>query len=351
MPEATPRTAFARPADLAACRELIRTGSRSFFLASLLLPDAVREGAYAIYGFCRLSDDEVDVAGGDGGAVERLRHRLERIYSGAPGPEPVDRALADAIHRFGVPREALEALLEGLDWDAHGRAYETLSDVLAYAARVAGSVGAMMAALMGARSPHLVARACDLGLAMQLTNICRDVGEDARMGRLYLPRAWLRQEGVDPDAWLAEPAVSAPIARCVERLLAEAETLYLRADTGIDGLGQAYRPAIFAARYLYAEIGREVERNQFDSITRRARVPYQRKAALVAKAVARAGRGGRVSTEPARPEVRFIADAVPATAAAVPEVRARGPGADLVWTLELFTDLARRRALPMTGAQ
>ncbi len=351
MPDTLLRQGFARPADLAACRELIRGGSRSFFLASLLLPEAVREGAYAIYGFCRLSDDAVDMEGGDAAAVERLRMRLARIYAGVPGAEPVDRALADAVTRFGVPRAALEAMLEGLEWDAHGRAYENLSDVLAYAARVAASVGAMMAALMGARSPHLVARACDLGTAMQLTNICRDVGEDARMGRLYLPRAWLRQEGVDPEAWLAAPAFSPAIARCVERLLAEAEGLYRRADTGIDGLDATYRPAIFAARYLYAEIGREVARNGFDSISRRARVPYQRKAALLARAVARAARGGCVSADPAACEVRFIVDSIPAAAAAVPAPRARGPGADLEWTLELFATLSRRRAPAVADAR
>ncbi len=351
MPDVPLRIGFARPADLAACREMIREGSRSFFLASLLLPEEVREGAYAVYGFCRLSDDAVDVEGGDGAAVDRLRARLARIFAGAPDGWPADRALADAVERFGVPRAALEALLEGLEWDAKGRACETLSDVLTYAARVAASVGAMMAALMGARSPHLVARACDLGLAMQLTNISRDVGEDARMGRLYLPRAWLREEGVDPDAWLAAPVFSPAIGRCVARLLAEADSLYRRAESGIDGLDRAFRPAIFAARYLYAEIGAEVARNGFDSVGRRARVAFGRKTALVAKALARSVHGGAVSTEPASPEVRFLVEAVPAAAMALPQARARGVDADLGWTLELFATLDRRRALPMASAR
>ena len=85
------------------------------------------------------------------------------------------------------------------------RRYETLQDLDAYAARVAGSVGAMMTLVMGQRAPEIVARACDLGVAMQLTNIARDVGEDARAGRLYLPLQWLREAGIDPDAWLAKP--------------------------------------------------------------------------------------------------------------------------------------------------
>ncbi len=98
-----------------------------------------------------------------------------------------------------MPRELPEALLEGFEWDLVGRRYETLEELQAYAARVAGSVGAMMAVLMGARSAAVLARACDLGVAMQLTNIARDVGEDARQGRLYLPLAWLREAGIDPE--------------------------------------------------------------------------------------------------------------------------------------------------------
>ena len=125
-PSPMTRHGFARPADSAACREMIRGGSRAFFLASLLLPESVRGAAYALYGFCRLSDDAVDVEGGQMGAVSRLRTRLDCIYAGAPAPEPVDRALADAVAVFGIPRVALEALLEGLEWDVEGRAYETI---------------------------------------------------------------------------------------------------------------------------------------------------------------------------------------------------------------------------------
>ena len=98
-----------------------------------------------------------------------------------------------------IPRALPEALLEGFAWDAAGRRYETLDEVEHYAARVAGCVGAMMTLVMGRRDPAILARACDLGVAMQLTNICRDVGEDARAGRLYLPLAWLRDNGIDPD--------------------------------------------------------------------------------------------------------------------------------------------------------
>ena len=110
--------------------------------------------------------------------------------------------MADLMRRCAIPAALPEALLEGLAWDAEGRSYETIDELFDYAARVAGAVGVMMALIMDVRSPQALARACDLGVAMQLTNIARDVGEDARLGRIYLPRQWLREAGIDADAWL-----------------------------------------------------------------------------------------------------------------------------------------------------
>ena len=345
-PAAWPEVRFSRPADAAACREMIRAGSRSFFLASLLLPDDVRDAAYALYGFCRLSDDAVDVDGGSRDAVARLRARLDLIYAGDPAREPVDRALSDAVRQHGIPKAAFDALLEGLEWDAEGRTCETLSEVYDYAARVAGSVGAMMAALMGARTPELVARACDLGVAMQLTNIARDVGEDARLGRLYLPRQWLREAGVDPDAWLAASAFDSRIGAVVARLLRAADELYRRADGGIARLDPAFRPAIFAARNLYAEIGVKLARRGLDSVSRRTRVSARRKVFLLSRAVASALRApSAVASEPPLAETRFLVEAVEATTArARPRNARRRVKDDLIWTLDLFAALEARGA-------
>jgi phytoene synthase len=325
---------------------MIRTGSRSFFMASLLLPEDVREAAYALYGFCRLSDDAVDVDGGQPDAVSRLQTRLDRIYAGDPASEPVDRALADAVRTFAIPRVLMDALLEGLAWDVSGRHYETLSDVYDYAARVAGSVGAMMAALMGARTPDLVARACDLGVAMQLTNIARDVGEDARIGRLYLPRAWLREAGVDPDAWLANPVYSAEIGSVVARLLDHADALYQRADTGIAKLDPAFRPAIIAARRLYAEIGVQLAAQGLDSVSRRTTVSFARKTWLVTEATVLASKPNPLSpVGPPLEETRFLVDAV---AAATEQLgsesmrRRRTMPDDVSWLVDLFASLEQR---------
>ncbi len=271
--------------DLAACEQLMRGGSRSFFAASRVLPQRVRCAAIALYAFCRVADDAIDLSHEPRTAVAELTARLDAIYAGRPQPIDADRALAAVVHRFDLPRDLLDALIEGFQWDAQGRTYDTLAQVEDYGARVAGTVGAMMAILMGTRSAQALARACELGVAMQLTNIARDVGEDARNGRLYLPRDWLRQEGIDPQAWLRTPVFNEAIGRVTARLLQAAERLYARARAGIAELPRDCRPAIESARIVYAEIGREIERAGHDSVSRRAVVSTRRKLVLMARAM------------------------------------------------------------------
>lgn len=299
-------------ADLAACRAQLADGSRTFLAASRLLPRPVRDSACALYAFCRSADDAVDLDTVDElAAVARLRVRLQRIYEGNPLPTPADRAMARVVTRHALPRELPEALLDGFEWDARGRRYETIEALQDYAARVAGTVGAMMAVLMGRRSAECVARACDLGVAMQFSNIARDVGEDARRGRIYLPLQWLREAGIDPDAWLTNPRFDARIGAVIRRLLTTADALYLRAEAGIGLLPAACRPGIQAARVLYAEIGREVERRGCDSISQRAVVSRTRKAALLAQALASGALARRPggTAHPALPAVRYLVDA------------------------------------------
>ncbi|MGU3360112.1 phytoene/squalene synthase family protein [Methylobacterium sp. M6A4_1b] len=306
-------TPHADAADHAACRAAIRDGSRSFFAASALLPARVRRPAYGLYAFCRLSDDAVDdaLARDRPAALGRLATRLARIYDDAPCDAAADRAMADLVAVHKLPQALPAALIEGLAWDAQGRRYETLSDLTAYAARVAGSVGAMMTVLMGVRDGAVLARACDLGVAMQFTNIARDVGEDARAGRLYLPLAWLREAGLDPDAFLANPVAGPELGAVVGRLLAVAETLYLRAEAGIPGLPIDCRPAIRAARLIYAEIGRDLERGGLDPVSTRARVPGRRKAALMARALLPLA-AVPAHSAPALAETAFLVEAVAA---------------------------------------
>ena len=276
--------------DLAACVALMRTGSRTFFAASRLLPVRVRCAAIALYAFCRVADDLVD----DGHlkldqALAQLGQRLDHIYAQDPLDHIEDRALAEVVRRHDLPRPLLDALLDGFAWDAQGRTYDTLEDLHDYGARVAGSVGAMMCWIMGVRSAQALARACELGVAMQLTNIARDVGEDARKGRLYLPRQWLAEAGIDADPWLAQPGCSPALQGVVDRLLLEADRLYGQASSGIALLPRDCRSAILAARLIYAEIGQQLRRNGLDPLAQRAVVPRSRKLVLLACAGVQSG--------------------------------------------------------------
>ncbi|MEO1679034.1 MAG: phytoene/squalene synthase family protein [Pseudomonadota bacterium] len=289
VPAPKARIAGIDPNDLAACEAAIRTGSYSFHAASRLLPARVRAPSLALYAFCRLADDSVDLHDEKTAAVLRLGERLERAYAGRPENAAADRAFTAMIESVGLPRALPEALLEGLAWDAMARRYADLSDLRAYSARVAATVGAMMTVIMGVRDAHALARACDLGVAMQLTNIARDVGEDARAHRIYLPTDWFAEAGLEPSAFLRDPVPSDEIRAMVRRLLAEARRLYLRGEAGIGALPAACRPGIFAARHIYDGIGAEIVRAGHDSVSHRARTTAIQKIGWLMLSAVRAG--------------------------------------------------------------
>ena len=333
-------------ADLAACRTMLVDGSRTFLAASYLLPKSVREPACALYAFCRVADDAIDSpAAGSGAddALAALRARLDAIYrhevQGGSVAAP-DRAFAAVVRHFGIPRELPEALLEGFAWDAAGRRYATLEQLHDYAARVAGAVGAMMSLVMGARSPEALARACDLGVAMQLSNICRDVGEDARAGRLYLPLEWLCEAGIEPEAWLRTPTFDARIAGMIARLLAHADELYARVDSGIAELPRSCRVGINAARFLYAAIGHEVARRGGNSVDSRAVVSPAKKLALLARAGTRRSRRAAFAPPPlAATRHLVLASASPVERRAEPSPSRANR---VTWLIGLFERLERR---------
>jgi phytoene synthase len=186
---------------------------------------------------------------------------------------------------------------------------------------------------------------------MQLTNIARDVGEDARQGRLYLPLQWLHSAGIDPDRWLARPVFCEALGTVVRRLLVAADGLYERSTAGIAGLPLACRPGIYAARSLYAEIGREIERRGCDSISSRAVVSSSRKAILLARSIAALATTNRSRDVAPLAEAQYLVDAVAAGPLPRPphgETRNSGivaPEGRVVWLIDLFEQLERRGQL------
>jgi phytoene synthase len=253
------------------------------------------------------------------------------------------------VEEFGMPRALPDALLEGLAWDAEERRYRTLSDVRSYSARVASAVGAMMCVLMRVRDADALARACDLGVAMQLTNIARDVGEDASEGRIYLPLEWLEDAGLDPEAFLADPRPDARLRDMVRRLVLEANRLYLRSEAGVGALPRGCRPGIYAARLIYAGIGRRLAGMDYDSISTRARTTKAQKIGWLGQSLLLSGAGLVMPRSPvlyARPldEVRFLVEA-----AAAPETTSGSRSDALLSVLSTLEAQARAQRAELTA--
>jgi len=336
--------------DSIACKKALKHGSRSFYLASSVLPAGFRADATALYAFCRDADDAVDEAANPAEGLEMLHRRLDAIYAGNPMSYTADRALAAVIANKPIPRPLLDALLEGFSWDVLGRQYETLSDVYDYAARVAGTVGAMMALLMGVRNRQTLARACELGVAMQLTNIARDVGEDARNGRVYLPGTWLNLYQVDRDAFLNDVSITDGVRCATAELLKAATILYQRAEAGIAVLPGKYRPAIYAARIVYAAIGDQIAVNNHDSVTGRAVVPSLEKYRLLTGLPRCMALDSSALHLAPLPEIQFLVNACEHLFDPTPPLSATQTDVGFVqridkrveWVLDLFEELDRR---------
>ena len=261
--------------DWARCRAVARSHGRTFYLASHFLPPARRRAIHAVYAYCRVADDFVDRAETTG--VEAAALALDAWEAELDAPQaPVAIAFAASRARYGVPTVAARDLLAGVRMDLAPRPFADWTDLRGYCYRVAGTVGLMVAPILGCRDAAALPRAVDLGLAMQLTNILRDVAEDAAMGRLYLPLADLAAFGVDPQAVLAGRP-NGHFRDLIAFEIDRARQLYASARLGIPALDPAGRFTTLASAQLYATILRCLEEQRCDPFAGRAHVPTRRK--------------------------------------------------------------------------
>jgi phytoene synthase len=263
-------------------RAVIRKHSRSFALAARLLSQTVRKRAELLYAWCRHADDAIDLATTPLAAVvalNELRTEVESVYGGRPTRTPAGRMLAEVVADVRLPREYPDELLRGMEMDAAGTRYRTLDELLVYCHRVAGVVGLMMCHAMGVADDRATEHAAHLGVAMQLTNIARDVAEDWDRGRLYLPLDWL---GGEPPA--GQPLKDDLVAPAVARLLAEADRYYAFGDDGLPHLDRRCRLAVRVAREVYSRIGAEVRRRECRPSAGRAVTSTTTKLRVVASA-------------------------------------------------------------------
>ena len=266
-------------------RATIQRHSKSFALAARLLAPDTRRRAERLYAWCRYADDAIDHAPTPVAAtlaLGELRADLQAVYAGRQPVAPAAALLSSVVVECNLPCLYLEDLLAGMGMDAAGTRYKTIADLELYCHRVAGAVGLMMTHALGVADDEAGRSAGRLGLAMQLTNIARDVAEDWSRGRLYLPLEWL--PGV-PDA--GRQLDDAAVAPVVERLLDVASEHYAAGNAGLRYLDRRSRLAIRVASNVYRAIGDRVRVAGCRPSTGRAVVPTWSKLLILASAASR----------------------------------------------------------------
>jgi phytoene synthase len=253
----------------ARCETVTITHSRSFALATRLLPPDKRRAVRALYAFCRTTDDLVDCPAADAGALDGWRRRA--LSPAPPAADLIATAWADTRWRYRIPSGYAEQLIDGVARDLHQRRYSTFAELTTYAYGVAATVGLMSMHIIGFAGPEAIPYAIKLGVALQLTNILRDVGEDWRAGRLYLPTEELAAYGL-AEAGVAAGRVDARWRAFMRFQIARNRRLYAEAWPGIALLNPDGRMAIAAAATLYRAILDDIEAHDYDVFTRRAHV-------------------------------------------------------------------------------
>ncbi len=273
------------------CTEITRSEARNFYFGFILLPRERRRGIHALYAFSRLCDDSVD--GVDDldaklAAVAARRAEVARAYDGdIPGDDPVLIALADAVRRFGIPRAPMDALVDGVEMDLAIDRYADWPALKGYCDRVAGAVGVLSLHVFGFREPIAVQHAEDLGVAMQVVNIMRDVQEDAERDRVYLPADEMAACGVTEDDILGD-RMTPEMFRLMQIQGDRARDYFGRGEQLIPLLDLRARMCVGMLAALYGDILARITAGGYDYTRGRVSLSGRRKASLMARSVARA---------------------------------------------------------------
>lgn len=267
------------------CREITREIARTFYYGSLFLPAEKRRAAWALYAFCRIADDIADEHGvylDPQADLARWRASLLATYAGQPCG-PVMRAWADTLARYPIPLQPALDLLEGVEMDIVGATFRTFDELRRYCYCVAGAVGLLMAPVLGYHDSSALDAAVDLGIAMQLTNILRDLGEDAARGRLYLPTEELAAFGYT-RAELERGAITPAFIELMRFQIERAEDYYQRGLRGVRLLDADARLAITLSGLLYRAILQRIHMRRYDVFSRRIHISTAGKVAAIPSA-------------------------------------------------------------------
>lgn len=264
------------------CRRITQEHAKTFFFALQFLPRDKHTAICAVYAFCRYADDIVDEAPAGSkreavaAAVDRWRSDIQAVYAGRRVDHPIMLAWADMLQRFPVREEHALELIDGVTMDLRQNRYATYDDLRTYCYKVASVVGLMTIEIFGYRDPHTDRFAEKLGLAMQLTNIIRDVGEDAAKGRIYLPLEDLEQFGYSEND-LLERKLNANFIRLLKFQIERARDAYVDAFMHIHLLNHDSQMCVKLMGAIYSEILTVVERNRYNVFDKRAFVSYFQK--------------------------------------------------------------------------
>jgi 15-cis-phytoene synthase len=262
----------------------------NFYYSFLVLPPQKRRAIVAVWDFCRAVDDAADEVSADKapGEIARWRKELAACFDGGAPSTPQGRALVPFIRKFQLPRDSFEALIEGVEMDVGSRRYETFEELYEYCTRVASAVGIICLHIFGCRDREARQYATDLGVALQLTNILRDVPGDLRRDRVYIPQIDLRRHGVteadlkkESDAAAAgvrSPAVKALLAQQAAR----ARDYYRRAEAALPRREMKRLTAAEIMAAIYRAILSRIERSDYDIFSRVVRIPRPRRALIAA---------------------------------------------------------------------
>ena len=274
--------------DYARCAQVTREASSNFYYAFMLLPVERRRALHAVYAFCRFIDDIADEASVRDPAVllARWREELERVFNGQP-TRPVSRALADGVRHFNVPRRYFDEFIDGVEMDLSLKRYQSFDDLRLYCYRVASTVGLMCIEIFGYHNPGARAYAESLGIAFQLTNIMRDVSEDAARGRIYLPLEDLARFEVSEDD-ICGGVHTARFERLMEFEAGRARSFYAAAELALPQEDRSTLLTAEAMRLIYGALLNRIVRSKYHVLGRRQSLSAPRKLFLVGRAWASA---------------------------------------------------------------
>jgi len=273
-----------RDADYARCAEITRRASSNFYYAFMLLPLERRRALYSVYAFCRFVDDIADSDGINNPAemLTRWREELNNVFSGKPS-RAISRALSESVRRFNIPRRYFEDVIEGVEMDLTQRRYDTFTDLFLYCRRVASAVGLICIEIFGYHNQSTRVYAESLGIACQLTNIIRDVGEDAARDRIYLPLEDLARFDVS-EAEILEGVYSSRFRPLIEFEAQRARQYYSEAEQALTDEDRGAMLAAEGMRLIYAALLERIAHAGYRVFDRRMSLSAPRKLYLVGRA-------------------------------------------------------------------